>query len=1851
MSTSVSFARLRRLALVSSSLAALGAGSQVAAQSYNAPDPIVVSGNVSINRGGPNEVYTINSPTAVLDFTPSDAGGGTSAINFQNANTSALYTGASNFTVLNRIIPASAGRAVQFNGTVTSRVNGSAGGSVWFYSPGGIIASPTSVFDVGNLLLTARDPANGGNSITSTTSFTGGGTGEAGVVINAGAQINALAEGSYIAMVAPRVVIDGNVRVNGQAILVAAEQAQLTINGGLFDITVNTGSDAGGGFPLQILGSVGGPASTGAGDTHAIVAMAYPKNGVVTALVGGNGNIGFDTATAAGVKNGRVVLYSGWQTVGQSGNSSGTPFGVEGDVHINGGHFTSDVTAQARRNAYAANTNGTAQFDGDVSLIAVAQAHIGARQAGVTMRIGGNVYLSATDDNLSGINRGGVAQLYTQNGGILDIAGNVGVYANAAAIDPSSFQGGNSAFGGTALILTQGGGSIRIGGFTTVDASVFGSNATTVAQTGATLRGGTASIIADLGDIDLVGGALVAANATGSTSASTTAAATVRAGTAQIMTSFGSALGRVASPQTVSIQANAIGDRSTVSGGLNGNAFGGTANAFVRGGNLNLSGALNMSANGSAASGLVLGSVAANGTGGSVQFNNTAGTATLGALSAIASGTGGTSRGGGNGVGGIGTGGNVFVQSIGTTSISGTANLSATGFGGDKTDGQTGGGGIGNGGNATLRANGGTLSVSSGLTLFASGVGGNSIGAGVIGNGGAGNGGGARVDTLSAGSSISVGGVTSMNAGGFGGNATVTTGSTGGAGTAGTDTQQGNFVKGGYVVAQGGAIALNGGLNLTATGFGGSGAIGGAGTGGLADIVGIIGSVTVGGSTSLDVSASGGNALSAAGVGGGAGGAATAGEIYTYAEASQAGVGRVQLGATQLRASATGGTGADGFNGGAGGAGGAAIAGNISARAVASSLGYSTSSFTGTAFATGGAGGTGGTGTGGAGGSATGGRIFLGSVSGTDLPANTGNASYGNVQLISSGLGGAGGAGAIGGRGGNGTGGLGEFLARGTAVTTGALTISSAGVGGDGGVGATTAATGIGGNGLGGQISLIASTRFQRTERGSLSAGAAQLVALGQAGTGAAGGTSIDGAMVVQATSATASFGSLTMGRGAAAAQLPPTQIAHAVLDVADGTITVGGALALSSNGDAVVSARDGGVLTAGSINASVRGNVLARPSNVATGTFGTIFANTTSNWLVNGDLTLASNLASGGNLTLFGRNITVGNIGTQGGVFMGRSQAGAVTDSIVTGSISAPLGYISGFANNTITTGALTAGDFIDLDARLGITINGSAVAGTMAASTQGPLPNDGGIYLYSESGPITTGDLTGQIVDVEVGDTDDVDTAAFSPAAVVRVGNVTAKAINITSIGSVTTGALTVTNNLYPRLALPIDELPILFVGALGNVTTGNVAGTTFGLLVSRDGDVNAGNMTFTGSAAVLAGRNITVGQVTTGRGANDLFYAAHYSVLNDPLLVDYFDNLLDNDIDDGAAPFSPSIFLQINPAAIGGALTIGGANTGTLLAGAQSIRIGATDASQRIALTATGLIDVTGTVVAPLIDFRSGDLDIGAQGRIGSAATTVLNLISTNQAGLILGGDGSGNGYRLSAAEAARLAAQRTVVTGPGAVTVRDLTLTGSSSAASVQNLNGSAASFEVRSGGVMRVEGAVTMTGAAATDRLNLIASTRIEVATDAGGAIALRGAQQNTLGGTLSFAAPVVAVGPNSTLNSPGHRSTFRRSRCDSGGGGGVATARRVHSGQYDQLFRQQPDRDPEHGYGGDGRWLYRGDGRAVDHQHRQRAATRHDGRAAGGPYLRPAAARGRYVRDQCAGIGRRDAKQRSDRAG
>ncbi|WP_176594512.1 histidine kinase [Sphingobium sp. EM0848] len=606
---------------------------------------VVTPGSASISAG--NNVITVNATEAVINWTPSDTSG-TGAVNFLPAGNSVQFTAGpspsfSNYTVLNRIQPVNGSgvavsRIVALNGTVQSDIFGSTGGNIWFYAPGGIIAGPSSVFNVGSLVLTSNDINTNGGLYGSggEIRFQGTAGSSSAVEVQAGAQINALAAGSYVALVAPRVVQAGTVNVNGSVAYVGAETADIRINNGLFDITITAGtSDANG---VVHSGTTTGPGSTGSSDPQRVYMVAVPKNNALTMLL--SGTIGYTPAVSAISDDNGVVLSAGYDIAG--GFIGATPNGSQG-ANATGGiriesasgtptHFLNSVTASAEQGiTLNADQFGSIVADGDMNL----SAGMGAN--------GGRIDL---------LTFGGSGDATTN--GQINIAGNLALNANGygdAGISAPPLVGQDASGGVINLVAT--GGLIQAASLTATASGFSGyGNDRSGNATGGTIA---LSALTATGPIGTEGG-------------------TLRFGSTTLNASAGVGSSQLPAPPVNG--GNAMGGSIALTGTA------GTANIGAAGG-LDL-GAVNLSAQasgGDAGSGL-----AGSATGGNISVALSSGTHGWASFTANVSATAGSAGDGGS-YGGVtpgATGIDIDVSGTGSLGVDGSMSLyaNASGAGG-----------------------------------------------------------------------------------------------------------------------------------------------------------------------------------------------------------------------------------------------------------------------------------------------------------------------------------------------------------------------------------------------------------------------------------------------------------------------------------------------------------------------------------------------------------------------------------------------------------------------------------------------------------------------------------------------------------------------------------------------------------------------------------------------------------------------------------------------------------------------------------------------------------------------------------------------------------------------------------------------------------------------------------------------------------------------------------------------------------------------------------------------------------------------------------------------------------------
>ncbi|WP_157075158.1 hypothetical protein [Erythrobacter sp. AP23] len=942
------------------------------ADAFNA-SPVFVRGSGNVDRSVANtDTITITSSTAVLDWTPFEDNSGNALTFLPNGNTAYFQDapGQGGFALLNRILPSTNGNIVVFEGSVISRLQDasggfSSGGTVAFYSPTGILVGSTAVFDVGQLLLTTLDP-----DLDSFESYVAGGTlrlagpsgSTAAVDIAAGAQFSASAEGSYLAVAAPQIIMRGTAYINGSTAYAAGEQVNLTYNNGLFDIQIPVGTSVG--TPIDHSGTTGGPSSMGSGDNHMIYAVAKAQTDPISMLL--RGNLGFDAATTAGIDNGDIILSAGYDVFGRNvftgpvasaataesisilggSNLSSSVFaGATGGFNADTGAgtigFADDLTIRAARSisltarngndlTVAGNSSfqakGTIAPSGDVT---GGEITLTGRDA-ATLAFAGNLSAFATPDQRDGTSTGGTIALIA-DGGTVSVGGDVDLFAQANNHFPSGTLG--DGFGGTTRLLAQNDGLIDLRGGLQMNTNAFGNG-----LAGRTATAGTSEILARSGGrIDVAGDALMQASGFGGDADGSLGVIDGGAGIGGLVQVRADG-GSIAFGGTVSMQAEGYGgDGASFFGAGPGDGGGIGRGGLVLinsiDGSITIADTTTLLASGRGGRG---GSGGA-GFGGRAQvLANGTGRVNLVDLSASAHGLGGDGSAE-DGRGGDGEGGQsvIFTEGAGDIRLSGSANLQANSFGGDGHA-----GGNATGGNAGLYAVAGSIAVDGNAYVSTQAFGGDAT-IGFGGNGGDALGGTSYLladgsPTESA--SVTIGGNADVYASGYGGDGGAGDGSTIAAGNGGTGTggtyQGAPGTGGAFALAgrDGGILSVAGTTFLQSSGYGGRGGAGGTGQMGGAGGSGIAGTTQAGTYRAFgDGSLGDGQAifdaltLTASGFGGQGGTGGSGQGIGGIGRGGFAGVFAVDSWVDAARISTTasgfggfGSTGGDGFGGNAG---------------------------------------------------------------------------------------------------------------------------------------------------------------------------------------------------------------------------------------------------------------------------------------------------------------------------------------------------------------------------------------------------------------------------------------------------------------------------------------------------------------------------------------------------------------------------------------------------------------------------------------------------------------------------------------------------------------------------------------------------------------------------------------------------------------------------------------------------------------------------------------------------------------------------------------------------------------------
>ncbi|WP_338424590.1 beta strand repeat-containing protein [Sphingopyxis kveilinensis] len=1701
--------RLLTSCAIAAGLAALAHGGAALAQVAGNGSFASGAGTIGNDSGTNTTTVNVGTSESVINWVPTDTAPTGGAIDVLPAGENLDFIGTGDYTVLNRFVDGSGGalsRQIALNGTVNAYVgstSGPRGGNIWFYNAGGILIGASGVLNVGSLLLTSNDiDTTGGLFGPGGTIRLAGASGSTSAITVNGA-INAGyddAPGSaYVALVAPRIVQAGNVRVDGSAAYVAAEAANIRINGGLFDIDVTVGAE--GGTVITHTGTTTGPAHLDTnGNQSRVYMVAIPKNDAVTMLVGGA--IGYDDAISAQIDpDGAVRLSAGFDIVG--GELAFDPENATAaNIAAADTLFRSDTIARASGTFTAAPTQtipgsppplssagqffveGNGSFTGD---------------AGASLTIGAGQLAGASGD----------FTLDASNGG-----------ANGSAA--LTVNGGSFAAGSLALIAS--------GAVDAATGDISGGTAS-LTITGGTLSASTVSVEAN----GLAEGGI------GTTSAAGTG------GTASFSQSGGTV-----SVGDLSVTADGAGG---IVDGQSGLGTGGSATIDISGGTLTVSditasasgeGGVGSSGNDENPLNIIPGGLGGQGRGGTATIN-ISGTAVVDATAIQASAIGTGGRGGeffnfssfggvpgtpGNGAEGVG--GNAAINVAGGTTAASSMVADASGIGGDgggsffssSSGGATGvgvggTGGTGRGGTATIALEAAIPDVISASSI-ATGTGGDGGTHNVGGAGGDGFGGVAQtiVTGFEAGELAVT--IDSTGTGGNGGNANDGDGGSGGNGTGGTSRLQ-------AVGAGAGVTALE--TNFVTDGVGGNGGSGGLGFGSFPTIApdGGDGGNGVGGT--LEIAANDGAAVTL-GLGSGSsialgstgrGGAGGTGENSVFGSGNQAG------------------------NGGDGGTG---SGGTVRLVAAGGTIGSGGEAVDFTANGVAGEGGSGGIGQGGgtdgalgAMGITAGGRVEIGADSGT---AAGGQIDLGPTTIDASGD----------------TAGRVELRVNGGDINFAGLSAQAFGLAAPTNNDTATASTGIfvsvaGGTIAGqgdvalttdGSIGVYGASNGSFDVDGSLTLDAGDQIDLRHDNrVGTAPTLSASNLAMAAVTSISGAAGSLAAADGALSLAVSgPT-----------GTIAVdglaGGNIAISSPGAATVEHAEAAgdfianvgslatglnsIITGGNIDISASGAVDLGNSTAGgfvqvsgqSIAFNSIDAGLTVN-LSAIDGIIGGAVNAGGDITMFAGSVALTGPVTGDASFFAFGIDGAVSvdDADVAGTISI-------FAANDLTGNFVAGGDiFLNSDANIAASAvanggyvdpNGIGTAGNLfvIAAGDASLTSSAAARMFgvsADGAASINGGTAGEDMLVLAGTTASLaNSTAGDDVTVQAAGNITADGVAATGTGA-DTHVLGFSNTsgspIFTITAQAADGADVVIESTTAAIDGTSIAGQDVTLTGATG--IGVDQVTALGATSLdSSDGNIRIGALFAlgpiDASANAIRIESGGDMAFQTLTTDVGDAFVRASGDLSLA--SGSVAGTADLATQGTAMTITAltAANATLAGNGGVLNLDTVTVAGDLGASALSSLGITGIVTGQAISLASADIVIGSAGRVGTAGVTTALSVANNDDGnqTFIGGapGGSVAGYHLDADELTRLYSAQIEVFAPEVasagsssvgsaappdVIIDSFTLAGGS-AGSTLGANGA---LTIRTPGKMRVIGNVELTGLTDTNALNLVATDALEV---------------------------------------------------------------------------------------------------------------------------------------------------------
>ncbi|SMF70825.1 beta strand repeat-containing protein [Allosphingosinicella indica] len=429
---------------------------------------------------------------------------------------------------------------------------------------------------------------------------------------------------------------------------------------------------------------------------------------------------------------------------------------------------------------------------------------------------------------------------------------------------------------------------------------------------------------------------------------------------------------------------------------------------------------------------------------------------------------------------------------------------------------------------------------------------------------------------------------------------------------------------------------------------------------------------------------------------------------------------------------------------------------------------------------------------------------------------------------------------------------------------------------------------------------------------------------------------------------------------------------------------------------------------------------------------------------------------------------------------------------------------------NLTTTGGSISGRDFstsgsLNLDSSAGITLASASVGGDASFTAAGDIA----LGSVNSGGGITA---TGANIGLQQADAGN--TIRLNAVQNINVGTIVVRGDFLADAGGNFTGTSVTTlaaegggqnsdGRRIGTLAIDPDGNGIS-IATGGNIVLneGNSAGA---ILLDAGGTVSAGTLVSNGNLGASGATGVTIG-VIDAAGDVDLRAERGAIIVTDDLRAT-------GNVD--AAGQAVTLNAVENLAVRSVIATAGDIR----LNAGNDLSVASADASGTFAANAGNVLSFSGTTNAARITLASRDIAIGENGRIGTSGRTQSIAITANGAGtpVVIGGSGTGEGYRLDNAEFGRLAARDISFTGDGSgLSIEALDIRGAN--ADNPNVTGR---LSIADAGDVELVGAVRFNNASADNVLSIGSGQRFFLDVGSGSVWMTNG---NALAGTFQVQA-------------------------------------------------------------------------------------------------------------------------------